>query len=651
MIKKSYWMLAIAAILLTAVASPAQEARKIEKLSDAPELPQFEQDVTVRLRLIDVTATDSSGKYMTDLTADDFTVYVNGKKVDIRTFDAYFPGAVEAPAQMDAAAAGVPNLAMPTRKIVLFMDQAYCSFRGLKNAKEAAEEFVTRNLSPGDEVMVVGYDMALRIYQAFTRDRDLMIKAIREVRYGFSNGPGDSAIFRGENPHNIRIYLQAMQKLALYLSSFRGRKTFVMMSEGFDERIALYSVPQYLKDTFESFNSSNSTIFTVDVRGIDAPGHSGSAMIDINRRRGRHNTLSTFAVDTGGAFYRGSNDIQSLLLNVDEDISHYYVLGFYVDEESDGRFREVKVETSRPGVKLRYRDGYFAPKPFTKLNSDERLVNLEEGFNLNSPASDMNADFGLQIYPRSDGSAVATVIIETPIAEGKPPEYEILGYVNSKDNKLVDAVHKIIEFTSMPSADRFRDVEPLNIEPGENLIRLVIRDNRSGKRAYQFLAARMPEMGEGFYASTISLLEADVDFATAASARVKSMKNNLGVPQQEAADPLASVGREGIIPGASQEMKRGERVSLLISVVGAKKDDRGSYQLAAGYKFRAADGTSYDAVERDFKVFPTAGGDAVLIVSTLDIKDVPPGDYTLNARIDDIAAKKAVGQTAQVVVR
>jgi hypothetical protein len=31
----------------------------------------------------------------------------------------------------------------------------------------------------------------------------------------------------------------------------------------------------------------------------------------------------------------------------------------------DGRFRKLKVELKRPGLKVRHRPGYYAPVPFT----------------------------------------------------------------------------------------------------------------------------------------------------------------------------------------------------------------------------------------------------------------------------------------------
>ena len=653
--KKTTIVLAAVIMILVALPGIAQEARRIEQLSDSPTVPQFEQDIAVRLRLVDVTATDSSGKYVTDLKADEFKVFVNGREVQVRTFDSYFPGATVGiaegqPVEAEMPAAGVPRASMPERRIVLFFDQSYSSFRGLKNAKEAAIEFVRRSLSPGDQVMVVAYDMSLKVHQVFTHDRDAVAMAIERIKFGFSNNPSGGAAFRGENPHNIRIYLQALQKLALYLESFRGRKTFVMLSEGFDERIARYSIPQYMRETYEAFNDANCTIFSLDVRGLYAGGSGGSAFVDINRSRARHDTLSIFAVETGGTFFRGSNDIEELLLRIDDDISHYYVLGFYIEEEHDGRFREVKIETTRPGVRLRYRDGYFAPKPFDKLNKDERTVNLEEGFNRNSPSSDMDAKFAVNIYPRSDGSAVGTVSVEAVIDGELAPEYEMLGFIHNNEDELLDAFHKVFTFSSMPEVKVFRHTEPVLLQPGENVIRVVLRDNRDGRRAYDFLLARMPELGDSFYASTIAFAAPREEVVSASGASVRSLKNQYRVAQQEIADPLSPISRLGLEPGVTSEIERSSDATVILRVVGMGDSD-GPPQLAATYNLRTSDGTSINLKERDFSVYPVTGANAAIIVSKLDLRDVPAGEYTMLARIDDAAAGKTVGQRAQVILR
>ena len=644
----------LAALIMVVIALPggAQEARRLTQLNDSPTVPQFEQDIAVRLRLLDVTATDSSGKYVTDLRADEFKVFVNGREVQIRTFDTYSPGDTVGlqPADAEMPVAGVPRASMPERRIVLFFDQSYSSFRGLKNAKESAIEFVRRGLSPGDQVMVVAYDMSLKIYQTFTHDREAVAAAIDTIKFGFSNNPSGGAAFRGENPHNIRIYLQAMQKLALYLKSFRGRKTFVMLSEGFDERIARYSIPQYMGETYEKFNDANCTIFSLDVRGLNVSTSGGSAFVDINRSRARHDTLSIFAVETGGTFYRGSNNIEELLLRVDNDISHYYVLGFYIEEEHDGRFREVKIETTRPGVRLRYRDGYFAPKPFDKLSRDERTVNLEEGFNRNTPSMDMDAKFAVNIYPRSDGSAVGTVSVEAKIEGEGVPEYELLGFINNNEEELIDAFHKVFTFSSMPDVKVFRHTEPVLLQPGENIIRVVLRDNRDGRRAYEFLLARMPELGDSFYASTIAFAAPQEEVLSASSANVQSLKKQYRVSQQEIADPLAPISRLGLEPDVTREIDRSAEAVVILRVVGLGETE-GPPQLTATYKLRTSDGTSIDVKERDFSVYPVTGADAAIIVSKLDLRDVPAGEYTLLARIDDAVAGKTVGQRAEVVLR
>lgn len=638
--RKDKLVLVLAAIssLLLPVAIVAQETSEVQRLRDAPDIPEFEQDITVRLRLVDVMAVDSAGDYVTNLEAEDFTVLVNGKEMEIRTFDAYFPGAIDA----ESESAGIPLGKTPVRRIVLFFDQAFSGYRGLKEAKTAAEEFVQRNLSPGDQVMVVGYDKSLKIHQDFTNDRDSMLEAIDGINYGF--GAQNPNRFLSENQFNVRVYLQALQKLALYLKSYRGRKTVVMLSEGFDQRIALSSLLQYQKDMLESFNDSNSTVFSLDVRGLDA------GQISFSRKRSRQDTLSVFATETGGKFYFGNNDISELLLSIDSDISHYYVLGFYIDEEPDGRFHDVSVRVDKPGVKLRYRNGFFADRKFEDLNKDERVVQFLEGFHRNSAFSELDARIGAHVYPRGDGSAVGAVLVEAPISNGRIPEFELLGYVYDKDGELVDAFYKRFGFSSRPRGDTFRHMEAVQLEPGTNLIKVGLRDNLSGKRSYKFLSARMPELGSGRYVSTIAFQTTEKSLVHGSSAKIKSLESQLEVEHKEPADPLAPLTREGIYSSLTNEVERSVNVGIILRVAGIAPGDDGP-RLATHFSLRGEDGKSYQIRERELKVYPIAGSKEAIVHSVVDFSGVPAGNYVLRAAIDDTIADSTLGQQTNIVLR
>ncbi len=57
----------------------------------------------------------------------------------------------------------------------------------------------------------------------------------------------------------------------------------------------------------------------------------------------------------------------------------YYVLGYRITEQWDGRFHDIKVKVKRKGCEVRAQSGYFNPKPYgeyTKLEKELHLYDL-----------------------------------------------------------------------------------------------------------------------------------------------------------------------------------------------------------------------------------------------------------------------------------
>jgi hypothetical protein len=77
--------------------------------------------------------------------------------------------------------------------------------------------------------------------------------------------------------------------------------------------------------------------------------------------RQRAQSLRTLAENTDGVAMLGSNDLKNAVRRISDDLTSYYLLGYYsTNTKLDGRFRQIKVVSKRSGIDLRARRGYRA---------------------------------------------------------------------------------------------------------------------------------------------------------------------------------------------------------------------------------------------------------------------------------------------------
>jgi len=123
-------------------------------------------------------------------------------------------------------------------------------------------------------------------------------------------------------------------------------------------------------------NRSNTSFYPVDPRGLvvfDEPiakptnglPPAGSTTItpltiDNARRMDRLTALQTLAENTDGMAIVNSNNLAAGFKRVVDDLSSYYLLGYYSTGKLDGKFHAITVRVKRPGVRVRARRGYLA---------------------------------------------------------------------------------------------------------------------------------------------------------------------------------------------------------------------------------------------------------------------------------------------------
>ena len=138
-------------------------------------------------------------------------------------------------------------------------------------------------------------------------------------------------------------------------------------------RLARIDNTQALRDLVNDANRSNASFYTIDPRGLatfdtplsrdaDEMGVPLSVAEDQQSLSRRLGSLTDLASGTDGIALTNSNDLTASLRRMTDDLSSYYLLGYYsTNARLDGKYRSITVRVKRPGVQVRARPGYRAP--------------------------------------------------------------------------------------------------------------------------------------------------------------------------------------------------------------------------------------------------------------------------------------------------
>jgi VWFA-related protein len=130
-----------------------------------------------------------------------------------------------------------------------------------------------------------------------------------------------------------------------------------------------------------ALGSANIAVYPVDARGLIGSG-TEAAVINGNQNpqfsptnfqaqgyrsevfANSFDTMNNLAQRTGGTAYYNTNDIGGSISKAMDDARVSYMIAYYPDHDDwHGKFHRLRVTTTRPGVSLHYRSGYFAQPP------------------------------------------------------------------------------------------------------------------------------------------------------------------------------------------------------------------------------------------------------------------------------------------------
>ncbi len=280
------------------------------------QLPAFRAGIDVVS--LNVTVTDSSGRYITDLQKDDFQVFEDGVQQEVTFFT---------------------RTPLPIA-LVLLIDTSASMEEKLATAREAAIGFV-RRLRPEDTAMVVDFNSRVNVRQAFTNDRAALEAAIRST-----SAAGSTSVYNA-----IYISLKELKKVPTVTADALRRHAVVLLSDG-EDTSSLLSFDEVL----DLARRSETAIYTIGLRGRESVQGRGFQEADF--------VLRQLAQDTGGrAFFPSSvTELGRIYDQISEELASQYTLGYSSkNPRRDGQWRRIVVRVARQNAVARTKQGYFAP--------------------------------------------------------------------------------------------------------------------------------------------------------------------------------------------------------------------------------------------------------------------------------------------------
>jgi VWFA-related protein len=266
---------------------------------------------------LNVTVTDGSQHYVTDLAEGEFSVFEDGVKQDVTFFTRR---------QQPIA-------------LSLLLDSSASMEQHLPVLQAAAGNFV-RRLKSEDLAQVIDFDSRVEVRQGFTGNHVELEAAISKVQAG-----GSTSL------HNaIYIALKELAKIRAVSEEDVRRQALVVFSDG-EDTSSLVSFDEVL----DLSKRSETAIYTIALRGAD---------VQTKGFREAEFVMRTLAQETGGrAFFPARiDDLNGVYSQIADELASQYTLGYTSkNPRRDGAWRRIVVQVSRPSITPRAKRGYYAP--------------------------------------------------------------------------------------------------------------------------------------------------------------------------------------------------------------------------------------------------------------------------------------------------
>jgi hypothetical protein len=440
----------------------------------------------------------------------------------------------------------------------------------------------------------------------------------------------------------LRVTLDGLERALNGLASAKGRKSVILVSEGFIHDI---NVDEF-KRVNEASRRANAAIYFLNARGLEGmpvemTAQFGPALPDQDVGFAFAETFDAVAGaevvagDSGGFTVRNTNDLSGGIQKIANETQAYYLLGYMPSNTArDGRFRKIQVKLAQgKGLQVRARKGYYAPGDVGKsAMAPKKGVDPVIQSALDSPWAEDAIPLRMTHYIGDEKTLGKAAVLVTTEVDIRALEFE------EKDGRSLAELQFLLVVAHRESGEYFRYDQgvTMRLQPS----------TRERLNRFWYPIVRDFELKSGDYQAKIVVRDTRTK-------RVGTVIHEFDVPRLDelrVSTPALSDTRapspaaEGVPGGilavlARREFASGSDLLCQFEVYGAKKDEKtGMPRVMQGYVVTRPDGSVLTASEPSV-INPTSLGQ-VMRTFGFRLTDAPLGDYQIVMAIrDDLAGR------------
>jgi VWFA-related protein len=413
------------------------------------------------------------------------------------------------------------------RLLAFYFDMSAMRPADQVRALQAAQQFIRTQMTSVDLVSIMRYNTgSVDILQDFTQDRDRLLSILETMIVGEGQdsaedvddaSSSDTGAAFGQDDSEFNIFntdrqLSALQTAAHMLGLLNEKKSLIYFAGGM--RLNGVDNQAQMHATVDAAIKAGVSFWPIDARGLVAQAPLGDATQGSQGNSGIYtgaaanavtanfqysqDTLYSLAADTGGKALLDTNDLDRGILQAQDAISDYYIIGYYTTNPArNGRFRRVKIALNQTlEAKLDYRQGYYADKEFSKFTAVDKERQLEDALMLEDPVTELSIAMEIDHFQLNRAEYFVPIIIKIPgrelaLAKRGGAEHTLIDFVGEiKDLVGGTTVSNVRDFVNIKLSDAtaaelaHRPIEydtGFTLLPGKYMIKFLARDDETGR--------------------------------------------------------------------------------------------------------------------------------------------------------------------------